>query len=200
MVRFPKGCQIFCENQNQCHLFPHCQYPERCMVIGAGGLNASLSLQGDARRWTWRVTSLSKAQLVRHFTLQTRKPSPERDYVRGVSAAEWDHGPSFPGAWALGGVIHTHPGCCLRWCRGSRPCSIATVRWLPSVLLQMLPCGSCEIISFCSIIYGWKFSRIHTVQNMIFTDSSSRTSWGEKALSIKGAPLSVWNRSSFCFF
>lgn len=61
----------------------------------------------------------------------------------------WPKLPRCLGTWCS---IHMRPGCCLRWCRGSRPCSIATVLWLPSVLLQMLPCGSCEIISFCSII------------------------------------------------
>lgn len=47
----------------------------------------------------------SKAQLVEHFILQTRKPSPERGHVRGVTVAEWDCGSSFPGAEALGAVF-----------------------------------------------------------------------------------------------
>lgn len=34
-----------------------------------------------------------------------------------------------------------------------------------------VPCWSCEVISFCSVIYEWKFVRIHSVQDKIFTDS-----------------------------
>lgn len=51
-------------------------------------------------------------------------------------------------------------------CGGSRPHAVSRALWLPSVLLQILPDRSCEIISFSSVAYGWNFTRIqHSTQH-----------------------------------
>lgn len=89
----------------------------------------------DACRGTWRlkVSGAHQSSASPALVLQTRKLGPEGEHIRGVTVAEFDCYPGFPGAKTIG-VVCTHvPAAASAGVEGSRLHSVSRVLWLPSV-------------------------------------------------------------------